>query len=98
MTHPDHNASLTQTWTLDHGGRLELGGLGGPGGRPGAAATGTITPIAASGWIYLSEVSDDSLEARALEALSLTQVLDRLEARFPGYRWFIRDRARPIAA
>ncbi len=95
MTHPDHNTSLTQTWTLDHWGRLELGG---PGGRPGAAATGTITPVAASGWICLPELSDDSLEARALEALSLTQVLDRLETRFPGYRWFIRDRARPIAA
>lgn len=55
--------------------------------------SGTITPVAASGWIELPARQDESLESRALDALALTQVLDRLESRFPGYRWFIRDRA-----
>lgn len=96
MTQRHHDPSHTQHWALCPAGRLELGG---PALRPlpGAAASGTITPTAALGWIDLPGPKTDTLEARAQQALSLTSILDQLEARFPGYRWFIREAAHPAA-
>lgn len=87
MTQPDHSQALTHHWMIGPAGRLELT----PGPATGGAVRGTITPIAASGWIDLPESGSRSLESGIADALTLTQILDRLEDRFPGYRWYIRD-------
>lgn len=93
MITPQPDQDCTRYWTLDRTGLLRFHPetpRHAPDHGP-SVASGSITPVAASGWINLPRTAAQTLEARALDALHLTEVLERLDARFPGYRWFVRE-------
>lgn len=80
---------MALAWCIHAGGFS----LGEPSQETGVVAVGTVTPVAQAGWIELRGGAPEgrSLEASARRAAALTEVLETLRGRYPGYRWFVRE-------
>jgi hypothetical protein len=93
--YPPADAFSTHHWWIDGDDRVHTGSVARQGA--GVIARGTVTPVAASGWIESDGFHAPSLEAGVHKAGELTRVLELLRGRFPGYRWFVRSAERAAA-